>query len=216
MKTCNRCKESKPLGMFGRNGSSPDGLYSLCKECRARTAAAYRRRPEVKTKEKIRLAAEYANNREAKLARRKARYASDPGRALAKNREWREQNLERHRELCRQWARENPDAMRAIVAKRRAIRNAADGLYTADDVASMLMDQGCKCALCQSQIGGELRFHVDHVIPLSRGGSNWPSNLQLLCVPCNLSKADKTPEEYAAYKDGQVSRAGAPVATPGA
>lgn len=34
--------------------------------------------------------------------------------------------------------------------------------------------------------------HIDHVIPLSRGGNNEESNLQLLCAACNLKKADKS------------------------
>lgn len=34
-------------------------------------------------------------------------------------------------------------------------------------------------------------------IPLSKGGSNWPSNLQLLCPRCNCSKNNKSPAEWA-------------------
>jgi 5-methylcytosine-specific restriction endonuclease McrA len=37
--------------------------------------------------------------------------------------------------------------------------------------------------------------------PLSRGGSNWPSNLQLLCKTCNSSKNNRTMEEWLAYKE---------------
>lgn len=186
-----------PLSMFVKNGTR---LYSICKGCRAQTAAAYRQRPEVLERERARLAAAYERNKEAIGAKRKARYAANPEAALAKNREWRAANLDKHRALCRGWARENPQAMRAIVAKRRAIKNAAEGSYTADDVARMLGEQDCQCAICRGEIGGDVRFHVDHVIPLSRGGSNWPENLQLLCVPCNLSKADKLPEEFEAYR----------------
>lgn len=47
---------------------------------------------------------------------------------------------------------------------------------------------GCGCELKE--------FHLDHVFPLSRGGTNTDNNVQLLCPPCNLSKGTKTMEEW--------------------
>lgn len=198
LKVCNRCTEAKGFEFFNKNPSSPDGYYSLCKGCRAIQKAEYRQRPEVIAREKARLAKAYADNREVLLERRKQRYADDRPKALAKNREWRVANLEQHRAQCRQWAKDNPEAMRAIVAKRRALKAGADGSYTADDIAAMLESQAGKCNGCLCVL---VAFHVDHKQPLSRGGSNWPTNLQLLCPPCNLSKGDKTPDEWAAYRE---------------
>lgn len=42
------------------------------------------------------------------------------------------------------------------------------------------------CAYCQDHEGVTLT--ADHVIPISRGGSNAPRNLVCCCVPCNNSK----------------------------
>ena len=41
---------------------------------------------------------------------------------------------------------------------------------------------------------------VDHMLPLSRGGTDHRENLQLLCQPCNSEKNDKTVAEWKAYK----------------
>lgn len=37
---------------------------------------------------------------------------------------------------------------------------------------------------------------LDHILPRSRGGTDDPKNLQLLCKPCNSSKGARTPEEW--------------------
>jgi hypothetical protein len=52
-------------------------------------------------------------------------------------------------------------------------------------------DRG-KCAQCDKDIVMELseNAHIDHIIPLSRGGCNDLVNLQLLCSACNLLKSN--------------------------
>ena len=37
-KECNRCSETKPVSEFTINRASKDGLYSLCKRCKAYSA----------------------------------------------------------------------------------------------------------------------------------------------------------------------------------
>jgi len=51
-----------------------------------------------------------------------------------------------------------------------------------------------RCYLCGKLIPKGHR-HVDHIMPLSKGGAHRPSNLAAACDTCNLSKHDKTPEE---------------------
>lgn len=102
--------------------------------------------------------------------------------------------FEKHREARTayrlQWARDNPVAVAANRDRRRAKLMGANGSYSKDDVRDLLKTQGRFCRYCQTPL---TKFHVDHFIPLARGGSNWPSNLVLSCPPCNFSKADKMP-----------------------
>lgn len=51
-----------------------------------------------------------------------------------------------------------------------------------------------RCYLCGELIPLGHR-HVDHIVPLSKGGAHRPSNLAIACSFCNLSKKDKMPEE---------------------
>lgn len=54
------------------------------------------------------------------------------------------------------------------------------------NIEKYMLDQNNRCVGCgDSLIGG---FHIDHIIPISRGGKTEIANLQLLCEPCNRSK----------------------------
>jgi hypothetical protein len=52
---------------------------------------------------------------------------------------------------------------------------------------------GHQCVYCGNCVGP---FHLDHVFPFSRGGSDTADNLAVSCQTCNLSKGDKTLEEW--------------------
>lgn len=51
----------------------------------------------------------------------------------------------------------------------------------------LAVSQAFKCALCRTTLGES--FDVDHIIPLSKGGRDHPSNLNLLCLCCHRSKS---------------------------
>lgn len=68
-----------------------------------------------------------------------------------------------------------------------------EGHHTAQDITSLFSDQKGLC-YCGKDLS--LGYHVDHKTPLSREGSNWPENLQLLCPFCNDSKGAKTMDEW--------------------
>ncbi len=49
---------------------------------------------------------------------------------------------------------------------------------------------GNKCLICNSRE----QLTIDHIIPLSEGGTNDDHNLRTLCYPCNIRKANKPPK----------------------
>ena len=71
------------------------------------------------------------------------------------------------------------------------------GLLEMDPVPSTVrfdvLKRDRKCVLCGAapEIDSEVRLHVDHIVPRSKGGSNEMSNLQVLCSECNLGKSNR-------------------------
>lgn len=47
------------------------------------------------------------------------------------------------------------------------------------------------CKVCGKYMPDEVGLHIDHIIPVSKGGKSIPSNLQVLCSKCNGSKSNK-------------------------
>lgn len=70
------------------------------------------------------------------------------------------------------------------------------GSYTSYDVENLLVEQNGRCVYCLTEL---VRYHADHIIPLTRGGTSYIKNMQLLCPSCNMRKKNKLPEEYAQY-----------------
>ena len=110
-----------------------------------------------------------------------------PEYVRAKNAERRATNGEYYK----QWYRENRWRYQAYNEKRRA----APGDYTPLDVLFIYESQAGRCAYCQCGLGQS--FHIDHKIPLSRGGTNSKENLCCACFSCNRRKHAKTAEEFA-------------------
>lgn len=51
----------------------------------------------------------------------------------------------------------------------------------------------CKCKLILS---GEKKYHLDHIVPIANGGTNYDENIQLLCAECNVSKGSKSSIDF--------------------
>lgn len=153
------------------------------------TAAERQRRYRERNAEKVResqqrwLAANPERRREVARSFYERNRESEMARSVA----WRAANLDavrRHRREShyRNYAK---DIMR--MSARRA--NVRAFIITDRDVRR-LMSQAC------AECGDVRNLHVDHIVPLSRGGRHSVGNLQMLCQPCNLSKNNRLTVEW--------------------
>ena len=69
------------------------------------------------------------------------------------------------------------------------------GRWSADEQTRLRAAQGGKCRYCGVRLDPAY-MEVNHRVPLSRGGSNDPRNIQLLCGPCNRRKVRSTDAEF--------------------
>ena len=146
-----------------------------------------------------------ANNPEKvrKTAREWARMErqENPERQRSATRKWREKNpetfLECNRKSAKRWKKENPNKVNEIESKRRAVKLKADIGDIPEDYFEQLMGfQDSRCVYCRVKT----KLTIDHVIPLSRGGSHSWENLVLACQTCNSSKHNKLLEEWGRYE----------------
>lgn len=69
-----------------------------------------------------------------------------------------------------------------------------------NDWISLCTSYENRCLCC-----GEIKpLAIDHIIPLSKGGTNTLDNLQPLCKSCNSKKRDKTIDYRARYYDYSI------------
>ena len=105
-------------------------------------------------------------------------------RALPKDELKRRQN-----ENLKKWRRNNPEGVSAQKQRRRSLELNAKGHFTAQQFRKLIEKHRGRCVYC----GKKKKLVADHIIPLTKGGSNYISNIQPLCVSCNCRKGNKLP-----------------------
>lgn len=64
--------------------------------------------------------------------------------------------------------------------------NRKTGRLPRGTVKSKIELQNGLCVYCKCDI--TTKYHVDHIIPLSKNGTHTPDNIQILCPTCNVRK----------------------------
>jgi 5-methylcytosine-specific restriction endonuclease McrA len=190
------------LDEFCARKSSLDGLHRWCKLCLAAYDKEYRAKNA--EKKKAYRAERYAKNKDAVIAESKRRYEENKHNILSRrsqyrqanadkisdvNRLWRGQNSEYLALKKAEWARNNPDKVRAISSKRRASELMATPSWADLDEITLVYKLAVEMQECENR-----KYHVDHIIPLQGKtvcGLHVSWNLQILPAEQNLKKGNK-------------------------
>ena len=175
VKECSKCNKEKLLSEFYKDKRKKDGHFSMCKGCIKDNMVEYR----------------YSNKE--------------------KHKEWRDKNKELIRLRNKKFYNENKDKIRkqnseykrtdvgVVVSTltrqryRDAVCSTDDGTVTTESLLNLREEQNHKCYHCGKELDYETSkaVHLDHLVPLSKGGTHTISNVRWSCAYCNLSKGCK-------------------------
>lgn len=207
-RVCNRCDKEQPISEFHKNKKGRGGHVAFCKSCKRIEMREY----YVSNSDAIKLRAKLweQNNAERSKETAKLWVTKNLEKSRSIKAAWRERNRETENVRAAERRMANPAARRASSIKyyqanreryrtylrnRRAAMRVAGGKHTHDDVSRLHSLQRGRCAHCGKSLKDG--YHVDHIEPIARGGSNAPENLQLLCPTCNKRKGAKDPIRFA-------------------
>ena len=96
----------------------------------------------------------------------------------------------------KQWRRKNATLVKTYNLRREGRKRNAQGETTEEQLSGRIEYYDGRCYVC-----GAPYEHIDHVIAVAKGGSNWPANLRPICGHCNSSKGDKLLSVMAITRD---------------
>jgi len=165
LKTCKQCKIEKEISAFSFVDKTrrPNLLRLNCNKCR-----------NIENLKRISLK-RVVENKE----RKSHKIYTDEEKRLRVN------------EFNRLWRINNPEKWKFANRMGRHRRRALGAICSTEWIAKVSM-LGNKCQSC-FKTEPEIKITIDHIIPVSKGGTNSIDNLQPLCMKCNQKKHAKLP-----------------------
>jgi 5-methylcytosine-specific restriction endonuclease McrA len=176
VKSCSKCKLSKPLSEFVKDSTQADGRTRWCKSCKS---------------------AKYFEHAEHNKSRQRAFFRANRQAHYDTMLRWKAKNTDRYlairRKAGRKFDAHNPHAAIARAQTRLARLAALPATLTPEQWVETLEFFNYRCAYCGTDSGN---LHQEHMIPLSRGGGYTKGNIVPACAVCNGRKGTKTAEEF--------------------
>lgn len=185
MKICKKCKTKKDLTDFYKHPSSKDGRRIICRRCISEKSAL--------------------------------EYKKNPTKRIATSIEWNKNNSERRLQIQRNWYNRNKKQVSEYYFrtkvhkkkitkldplylekknirwhKRRAKLKGSGGSHTIKEWEEAKVKYNNKCAICKKK----KKLTKDHIIPITKEGTDYISNIQPLCSTCNIKKGNKLNYEH--------------------
>lgn len=196
MKTCKKCNQQKEDCEFRPQRHT-------CRECERKYTRSY-------YAANYDHCIDYARKRHTERRAIEREYQGEyrklnRDKVLRYNRQYDREHRDARREYMGAFREAHRDLMRLYESKRRAKLNG--GELTEAEWLEVVGQYGGACLRC----GSQSNITIDHIIPISRGGTHTKDNVQPLCKKCNSSKHDNTIDFRKHWKQWETNAAQIPI-----
>lgn len=192
-KTCKEC-----------GGYKNHEAHGLCKTCYNKK---WKKANPEKYKEHIKRATEKRRrNKEKNRQYTKEWCKKNKKRKKIYNKIWYQKNKKKVKMNKKKWQEENQEKVR-MLQRKYDLQRRANGIIKKRTIDRILNENIFKygiitCEKCKKQCKDN--YHIDHIIPASKGGNNSYNNLQILCPICNMEKFTKIADYRKDKKNNQL------------
>lgn len=200
-KICSKCKIEKSIECFSKDKTRPDGHRYVCIDCNKLI------NKETKQARAIKAKIYNLKNKEILSETKKKYREKNKEQIKEKGMEYYEKNkeqiaLKRHlryinnKEKTKKYYDEyrKTEKGKMIDINRKHIKRAAIKKGDSYSKIMEIVKRTKNCYWCGVKLK---KIHIDHYIPLSKGGEHTVSNLVISCPRCNMSKGNKDPQLFA-------------------
>lgn len=197
MKKCTKCQQYKSLDAFRAQPTGRNGLYASCRTCESDYAKARLKGPK---QEQIReyhraRTAEYRKNNPAAVREAKRKYyASDKGKECKRREDeaYRTSGGRRASDLRRA---QQPLSDARLEARLRYQHKKRALMKSMGELDNFVLAEAIHLMRLRSNTLGS-GWHVDHIVPVSKGGKTTHDNLQVVPALWNRQKSNKHQQRF--------------------
>lgn len=158
--------------------------------------AACKKRAQIKKKQYQATQAKWRKaNADTINARQRRKRANDPERHRAYSRRYRQRHPDVAKNSVKQWGLAHPEQLKLTRRRTRQERRARLRNAKIEIVHALIVYERSNgvCGICHLAVDKDSAWHVDHIQPLSKGGTHSYENTQLAHPSCNQAKKDTWP-----------------------
>lgn len=201
-KQCHVCGIIKPVSAFSKDSDKSDGYRTYCRDCDAVQRAQRMSDPAARVRRHQHDRASYQRHADERRADARSYHWQNREKRIAylrqylethrdvlkkKQQQYRQANIDAVREQDRIRSRDPERRRRHYITQQLPRRTKTKtGSLTVEQWNVIVADAG-GCLAC-----GALPVEIDHIVPLSKGGTHDAANVQPLCRSCNSRKNAKS------------------------